>query len=395
MFNMGYFSRSYIINECCIILILILLFSACVNNKKIDLVKVHDGELILKGHFAPSLFTACIGVCKLDNNDFLYGYNKLNNAIIFYPLNCNKNTIEINIDTLRNYISLDKLYTKSFYVYNEKFFVISEDFDSLMYASINLRNGKLDEINFYKINNNLKVNNCGFIKFTPYQPILFFNNSLALPIECSAVDCKNDSCKLYPYALFSMNDDELIFKKFLDELPANYYKENYYTNETSAIQISNKNSVLISYCYNDSVDIFNNGEFKKRVLLKSKYSNAFKGINDLNDINEIKKSYLMDPKYHIIGYVPKYNIYYRTFIHEHSLKDSDRKIEQSPKWSIVFYDKDFNKIHELEFSSEIYEPALVVNIDDVFYLRNYSKNIEVENGINKNFVLEKYRLIVK
>jgi hypothetical protein len=386
---MGIIGRSYLTG------ILFFLLLSCNNKHQFNVAGIGDNSIIMKGHYAPSLFSSCLGYGILNEKEYLYGYNKLDDVIQFIPIKKENEIIRIYIDSVRKFISQDNLFTKAFCLINNNLFLLSANKDTILQMSINSNNGNFEEIEYYRISKSFPNGSCGLVKFNPNQPIfLFNNNTVALPIECYNELEVNIDTQLYSYALFSVNKNKrLDFIKYFGELPFNYYNNNYYTNETSAVQIPNTNKIVISYCYNDSVDIIDAGEFKKRVILKSKHSNVFNGINDINDIGELRKHFLMGSKYNTIGYCTKYDLYYRTFIADHSLEKSNRKIEQSPTWTMVLYDNNFCFINEFVFHSKIYEPGLAIFNNDNFYLRDYSKNIVLHNGVNINYCLTNFKIV--
>lgn len=181
----------------------------------------------------------------------------------------------------------------------------------------------------------------------------------------------------YPFralAAFTVEKNKMQVSKFIGDLPDNYYRKNMYVRACTAIP-AGKDSLIINYHFNDSVDLFFEGRLVKRIPMKSDHSGEFKGLEGtMDDMTAVKKLFLMHQRYNCVIYDKYRRFYYRVFIHEEDEAKHDGKIRMSSTWSLLVFNSDFEKAGEFLFDSSLYDPSMLFVTREGLLVRDFSKH---------------------
>ena len=197
----------------------------------------------------------------------------------------------------------------------------------------------------------------------------------------------------YPFGIFKIHEDEVSLINKAGYFPANYKAKNMHDNINHITKISN-DSILVSFLYNDTVDLYVKERLEKRIVLRSDSSKEFLGFNGSEyDINAIKEFNLSTQRYERLIYDKNNQLYYRIFTFN-AQKTKKGKIEMSQVWSFNIFDTNFNKVGEQFFNSMDYDKFNIFIYDKSIFLINYSLSVFGKNmSDSSKITFQKFNLI--
>jgi len=218
----------------------------------------------MNGYFYPK-----ISVFENNDTSFLYYLSKEDTSLrCFQPDKKEQTIVRLsNIFSNRiNYSIKEGCYV--FFETDDLFWIDSPSDDSLYQGSIN-------ELVIKSVR---KVINNETYLLDLVEPATNSNHTLLLGIygETDAT-----------YGIFNVEENSLELQKVVGKRPYDYSVKDMYV-ESGMISRVNQDSFLISYYFSDSVDLYVNNKFEKRLIMKSDSSLTFTGFEgDKTDINAI------------------------------------------------------------------------------------------------------------
>lgn len=200
-----------------------------------------------------------------------------------------------------------------------------------------------------------------------------------------------DSLKIISNGVFKQEKNRLIRVKKMGEFPNSYRKQDMYIN-SSLLTILSKDSLLISYHFSDSVDLYVNYNFVGRIEMKSDSSILFTGfMGDEKDINAVKKYFVSKQRYNQLLYDKSKKLFYRVFTFE---KESKGKISFSDKWSISVFNESFDKVYEKVFNyNDYYQGYCMLNSNGNLLISNVKKSNFKSLRDSSNIIFDEFKFL--
>lgn len=324
-------------------------------------------------------------IFQIENTDLLYYFSKLDTSIYIKSLqteNIRKrvrvkslfDSLNISLNDIKGlYLPNEKVAWLSFYGHEKKLFkLVLDEFELKDYFVHD--KGFIDRGFFANIN-------CCFI----------YDSLFLTPIISSNTERENHV--RFPIGIFKIKDNEVDLIEKVGTYPSNYNIKNMYDNYNHVTKISN-DSILVSFLYSDTVDLYIKEKLEKRIVLKSDSSKEFLGFSGSEyDINAIKEFNVSTQRYERLIYDKGNQLYYRIFTFN-APKTKKGKIEMSQVWSINIFDKNFNKVGEQFFNYKDYDKFNIFIHDKSIYLINYSQSVFGKNmSDSSKITFQKFNLI--
>lgn len=338
-------------------LIAVFMISCNQKQKQYELIKT-EGQMVFNlNKPSPSAFYPIFYNHQLTNqNHIIYGFNGQDTCIDFLDFKLNKIS-KISIANTLKRIGYNEKMGLFLYFETDKLVWIDSGVSDSIY-SVNIASDEVVSVISKDIDNDFSIYDL--------MDQIYINsekNELIMRIY------KQGNYATFGY--FNINGDKLELKKQLGVLPADYQQKDMYL-KSGELTMLNEDSLIISYNYSDSVDLYVNKNLVSRICLKSDSSIIFTGFEgDKMDMNAIRKYFMMKQRYNQLFYDKKNSLYYRVFSYEKKLIG---KIEESEKWSICVFNSNFEKIHEQEFNNKDYYKGYITLINSDLYIANSNKS---------------------
>lgn len=338
-------------------LISVFLINCNLKQKKYELIKAEGQMVFSLNKPSPSAFYPIFYNHQQTNqNNLIYSFNGKDTCIDFLDFNLNKRSKIFIANDLKRIGYNEKMGLFLYFETDKLVWIDSGVSDSLY--SISLISNEIVDVISKDINDDFSV-----YDLMDQVYINSKKNELIMRIY------KHGNYTTFGW--FNINRDKLELKKLLGTLPSGYQQKDMYL-KSGELTILNEDSLIISYHYSDSVDLYVNKNLVSRICLKSDSSIIFTGFEgDKMDMNAIRKYFMMNQRYNQLFYDKKNSLYYRVFSYEKKLNG---KIEESEKWSICVFNSNFEKIHEQEFNNKDYYKGYITLIGSDLYITNSNKS---------------------
>ena len=322
---------------------------------------------------------------QIEDTDLLYYFSMLDTSIYIETFKEERLKKSFSIKFLMDSLNISLNDLKGFYLPNEKeawvsFYSVENQIFRIFLNEFELKS--------YFVQNN------GFIErgfFANINCCFIYDSLFLTPIISSNTERENHV--RFPIGIFKIKDNEVDLIEKVGTYPSNYNIKNMYDNFNQITKISN-DSILVSFLYNDTVDLYVKEKLDKRIILKSDSSKEFLGFSGSEfDINAIKVFNLSMQRYERLIYDKSNQLYYRIFTFN-APKSNKGKIEMSQVWSLNIFDKNFNKVGEQMFKYKEYDKFNIFIHDKGIYLINYSQSVFGKNmSDSSKITFQKFNLI--